>query len=101
MKDQATINVRLSASLKKRGDEVLKRSGVSPTQAIRALWEEMARTRMVPDFILQEAHQGEDEERQRKMAALRGLDGLALDKPQHLSGKKKRMAVDGQAAVER
>lgn len=37
------INARIDATLKKRGDEALARAGLSPTQAIRKLWELAAR----------------------------------------------------------
>lgn len=77
MADQSTINVRISTALKKRGDEVLAKAGGSPSQAIRALWTEMARTRSVPDFILQDLRENAQEERNRKRSALQGLDSLA------------------------
>lgn len=77
MADQSTINVRISTTLKKRGDDVLSKAGGSPSQAIRALWAEMARTRAVPDFILQDLWEGVQDERMHKHSALRGLDNLA------------------------
>lgn len=77
MADQSTINVRISTALKKRGDDVLSKAGGSPSQAIRALWAEMARTRSVPDFILQDLREGTREERERKHSALRDLSSLA------------------------
>ena len=77
MTDQSTINVRISTTLKKRGDDVLSKAGGSPSQAIRALWAEMARTRAVPDFILQDLREGAQDERMHKHSALRGLDNLA------------------------
>ncbi|MCI8425000.1 MAG: type II toxin-antitoxin system RelB/DinJ family antitoxin [Adlercreutzia sp.] len=73
MQDQATINARIKRSLKARGDAVLESYGVSPTQAIRGLWSEMARTRTVPDFVLAEARRGGDKDRRRKLTALRDL----------------------------
>ena len=39
MESTAQINVRMSRSLKQSGDEALALIGLSPTQAIRALWE--------------------------------------------------------------
>lgn len=75
--DQSTINVRISTTLKKRGDDVLSKAGGSPSQAIRALWAEMARTRAVPDFILRDLREGAQDERMHKHSALRGLDNLA------------------------
>ncbi len=76
MTDQSTINVRINTTLKKRGDDVLSKAGGSPSQAIRALWAEMARTRVVPDFILRDLREGTQEERERKHSALRGLNNL-------------------------
>ena len=45
---QATINVRMNAALKERGDGVLREHGLSTSQAIRALWRQLAQTREVP-----------------------------------------------------
>lgn len=76
MTDQSTINVRINTTLKKRGDDVLSKTGGSPSQAIRALWAEMARTRVVPDFILRDLREGTQDERMHKHSALRGLNNL-------------------------
>ena len=51
---QATINARLNATVKERGDKVLRDNGISTTEAIRGLWSTMARTREVPSFLAQE-----------------------------------------------
>ena len=47
----ATLNVRLNASLKERGDKVLRENGISASAAVRALWREMASTRSLPSFL--------------------------------------------------
>lgn len=36
------MNVRLDAGLKAKGDSVLERAGLTPTKAVRALWERLA-----------------------------------------------------------
>lgn len=74
---QATINVRLSAATKKRGDKVLRENGISTTEAIRGLWSCMARTREVPGFLMRECKGDEMAERQRKREIARSLVGLA------------------------
>ena len=51
---QATINARLNATVKERGDKVLRDNGISTTEAIRGLWSSMARTREVPSFLVRE-----------------------------------------------
>ena len=35
----AQINVRLDADLKRSGDAALSRAGMTPSQAVRALWQ--------------------------------------------------------------
>ncbi len=72
----ATINVRLNPVLKERGDNVLKGSGISTTQAIRALWDVMARTRKVPDFVLDECGEGQTDEKTHKKNIARSLLGI-------------------------
>lgn len=76
---QATINARLSATVKERGDKVLRDNGISTTEAIRGLWSSMARTRKVPSFLVQECKGDEAAERQRKREVARSLVGLASD----------------------
>ncbi len=70
---QATINVRMNAALKERGDGVLREHGLSTSEAIRALWRELARTREVPAFLLDTEADRAEAERRRKRAALEGL----------------------------
>ena len=74
---QATINARLNATVKERGDKVLRDNGISTTEAIRGLWSSMARTREVPSFLAQECKRDEAAERRRKREVAHGLVGLA------------------------
>ena len=74
---QATINARLNATVKERGDKVLRDNGISTTEAIRGLWSSMARTREVPSFLVRECKCDETAERRRKREVARGLVGLA------------------------
>lgn len=76
---QATINARLNAAVKERGDKVLRDNGISTTEAIRGLWSTMARTHEVPDFLAQECKKKEATERLRKREIALGLVGLAGD----------------------
>ena len=76
---QATINARLNATVKERGDKVLRDNGISTTEAIRGLWSSMARTTVVPSFLVKECKCDETAERRRKREAARGLVGLATE----------------------
>ena len=67
----ATLNVRLNASLKERGDKVLRENGVSASAAVRALWREMASTRSLPSFL-----QDATDEAAAKKVKARALDQL-------------------------
>ena len=67
----ATLNVRLNASLKERGDKVLRENGVSASTAVRALWREMASTRSLPSFL-----QDATDEAAAKKVKARALDQL-------------------------
>ncbi len=49
----ATLNVRMNASLKERDDKVLRDHGVSTSTAVRALWQELVSTRELPLFLQQ------------------------------------------------
>ena len=64
----ATLNIRLDATLKQRGNAVLEAAGMGPSEIVRALWEEMAVTRQVPEFSTQRAQK--DEERRHLRAEI-------------------------------
>lgn len=74
---QATINVRINGALKERGDMVLRKNGMSTTQAIRGLWEQLAKTHELPDFLQVDEAIEADREKQRRKKALLGLAGCA------------------------
>ena len=74
---QATINVRMDALLKERGDSVLRKHGITTTSAVRQLWEELASTREVPTFLLRGSEEAEQAERARKRDVLKSLVGAA------------------------
>lgn len=74
---QATINVRMDPALKERGDAVLRLHGLTTSNAVRQLWEELAKTREIPDFLLRGSSAAERAERKRKGAVLRSLAGAA------------------------
>lgn len=48
------LNTRLDEDIKRAGDAVLAEYGVSSTEAIRSLWQYMAQTGTLPDFIVLE-----------------------------------------------
>ena len=71
---QATLNVRMDATLKQRGEAVLREYGISTSEAIRCLWNELAESRQVPAFM-----QGASEAAQqkaKKKAALMAFAGI-------------------------
>ena len=63
---EATLNVRLDAALKARGNAVLEAAGLGASDIVRALWEEMAVTQKVPEFS---AHQVKEDEEERQIRA--------------------------------
>ena len=71
----ATLNVRMGSLLKERGDKVLRENGISASAAVRALWQELADTRVLPAF-LQKATE-DDAARRHKVLALESLAGVA------------------------
>lgn len=71
----ATLNVRMSAPVKERGDRVLREHGVSASMAVRALWQELAATRELPDFLQRAAQ--DSAKKKARMLALEELSGVA------------------------
>ena len=68
------LNIRLDTGLKAEGESVLKRAGLTATDAIRALYRHMDRTHEVPDCCLE----SEDVLTSvQKRQAMRNLVGIA------------------------
>ena len=72
------MNVRLDAELKAKGDGVLERVGLTPTKAVRALWERLAscsdRPEKVTELLMPQerpSDESEDAERSRKLRIAR------------------------------
>ena len=65
----AQINVRLDADLKRSGDAALSRAGMTPSQAVRALWQLAAsladRPGALEDILLPSRARAEQRERVR------------------------------------
>lgn len=78
MDEAAQMNTRLGRSAKATGDAVLAQLGLSPSQAVRALWDYLGTHHDVPPFMKGSATCGPDTERQRKIALIRDGAGLAV-----------------------
>ncbi len=72
----AQINVRLDAELKRSGDAALSASGMTPSQAVRSLWELASTMADRPGALLDilQPERANAEQRERKRAAKRKLD---------------------------
>ena len=80
---EATLNVRMSAPLKERGDKVLREHGISTSTAVRALWKELATTRKLPAFLEKELDASPT--KRTKLLALDDLTGVAQGTLSHLT----------------
>lgn len=47
------LNVRIDPEVKRRGDAVFSRAGLSPSEVVRSVWSYAAREQTVPDFLIQ------------------------------------------------
>ena len=47
------MNVRIDSQLKDAGDRVLEKAGLSPTKAVRALWERLASFSDAPEKVVE------------------------------------------------
>lgn len=54
----AQINIRMEPNLKAAGDAVLERLGMRPSDAVRALYEYLAREQCMPEELVTEASLG-------------------------------------------
>lgn len=73
----AQMNVRIDPDLKKRGDRVFAKRGLSPSQAVRAFYESVVGTKERSDEVLDAVlghgarQDGVDAERERKLESIR------------------------------
>lgn len=73
----AQINVRLDADLKRSGDAALSRAGMTPSQAVRALWQLAAsladRPGALQDILSPDRARAEQHEREKAARRKLGL----------------------------
>ena len=46
------LNTRIDPELKRSGDAVFARAGLTPSEVVRAVWAHAARTQSVPECVL-------------------------------------------------
>lgn len=66
------LNTRINPELKRQGDAVFVRAGLTSSEVVRALWTYAATTQTVPDILLSHRPQ-EREERVRRIREGAGL----------------------------
>lgn len=73
MADMTQLNTRIDAEVKRRGDAVFARAGLTSSQVVRAVWQSAADTQQVPACALPH----DDVARQQKLGAIASGAGLA------------------------
>ena len=72
------LNTRIDPELKRSGDAVFARAGLTPSEVVRAVWAHAARTQSVPECVLDETGAAADEA-SRKVAAIHAGSRVAFD----------------------
>lgn len=72
MASNAVLNIRLPEELKKHGNQVLEREGVSVSQVVRDLYEFMSAEQDVPSFAKHGDAQSKYEKRRETLRKLQG-----------------------------
>ena len=72
---EATLNIRLDATLKQHGAEVLNKEGLTVTEAVRALYEYMEEHQTLPEGLLaaRNSRQSKAKSRRKLMRSLVGI----------------------------
>lgn len=73
MPSTVQLNTRIDPALKRAGDVVFARAGLTSSQVVRRVWEAAARTQEVPACVLGE----EDSNNDRSSSAVRDGRGVA------------------------
>lgn len=68
------LNTRIDSEVKRRGDAVFARAGLTPSQVVRAVWQYAADTQEVPDIVLP---RNDPNEQRRIEAVSRGATVVA------------------------
>ena len=90
---EATLNIRIDSTLKKRGELVLRKNGISASAAVRALWEELAATKDIPSFMQDVKKRQNDEEKRNKRRLLKNGSGVAKGSLSNMTDKELREAL--------
>ena len=75
MPETTQLNTRINPGLKRRGDAVFARAGLTPSEVVRRLWKVAADTQEVPACLLE----GPDEQRSERLHMIERGAGLALN----------------------
>lgn len=73
----ATLNARIDRDLKRRGDAVLTREGVSVSKAIRKLYQHIDQNQSLPSWMLDDSEIDEYEQRREGIRSLVGAACLS------------------------
>ena len=91
---QATLNVRLSPTLKQHGLEVLEQAGVSVTEAVRALFEYLEENRELPE-CLQAGADKDNNVFERRRATMLQMIGILPPDASLAQAREARLARHG------
>ena len=70
------MNVRIDERAKTCGDEVLKAYGITASDAVRGLWDYLAKSRKLPDFLKEDEADKEEQIKRKREAAARLIGSL-------------------------
>jgi len=79
----AQMNIRIDDALKNRGDAVFRRYGVTPSDAVRALWNYTAEHEELPEFI--DSH-ATDAAQEKLRLSVRESSGMATRLLEEMTG---------------
>ena len=71
------VNGRVDARVKRQAESVLAAHHTTSSQAIRGLYQYLAETRRLPDFLMAADADQAHAERERKLAALLSVAGIS------------------------
>lgn len=83
MASSAVLNIRLPEDLKRHGNQVLERNGISTSEAVRKLYEYLESEQDIPEFMNDCANARQYDNRRRALRTVVGSlqvpDGFNLD----------------------
>lgn len=87
MSETIMVNARMDRNLKEQASQVLKRAGITHTQAMVGFYENLVKEQAVPDYLQRDAKDVNDEIQQKRKKLQSMVQMASSNEPEETRGK--------------